>query len=164
MATDSKTGQAIFGGGAGPSGLRNQAAYMVAGHPYMTGSANLDNNRVHQVSFPYVTKSVTVINNNSDAGEDIRVHMQSGSGVTITESYDKGGLGTIANTADVIEGNHFVTVAAGNSLTLDVKCKNIFVSNGSGTNNLSYQLFAELTYIATSSMPHLTGSGITAHL
>jgi hypothetical protein len=160
MVTDAKTGQGIFSGGHS-LGLRNVGSYQVSGHPYMTGSADLDEDRVHQVSFPFITKSVTVINNNSNSGEDLRVHMQSGSLVTITETYDKGGFGTISDGDDVIAGNHFITVAAGKALTLDVKCKNIFISNGTSNDNLTWELFAELTYIATGSMPHLTGSGIT---
>ena len=148
--------------GVGRIGLRNVGSYQVAGHPYVTGSTNLDNNTVHLISFPYVSKSITVINNNANSGEDIRVHFQSGSGVTITAQAFGGGAGTIANGCDVIKTNHFLTVPAGNgSVTLDVKCAEFYISNGSGTANLTYQVFAELTGIPTSSMYHLTGSGIT---
>ena len=161
MARDPNTGQLIYHG-APRVGLKNVGSYQVAGHPYITGSLNLDNNTVHQVSFPYVSKSITVINNNTNDGEDVRVHFQSGSGVTITAQAHGGGAGAIADGCDVIKTNHFITVPAGNgSVTMDVKCAQFFISNGSGTANLKYQVFAELTGIPTGSMYHLTGSGIT---
>ncbi len=160
MVTDSKTGQPIFQA-SGRSGLRNQAAWLSAGHPYITGSVStLAENRVDQISFPYVTKSITVINKNSSSGESLRVHFQSGYGVTISESTDGGGRAAIADTCDVITGKHFVTLPANESVTFDVKCSKMYISNGQAT-AVSYEVFAELTYIATSSMPHLTGSGIT---
>jgi hypothetical protein len=147
---------------SGRVGLRNVGSYQVAGHPYITGSTNLDNNTVHLISFPYVSKAVTVINNNSNSGEDIRVHFQSGSGVTIAAQAYGGGAGAINASADVIKFNHYVTVPAGNgSVTFDVKCSKFYISNGSGTADLKYQVFAELTGIPTGSMYHLTGSGIT---
>ena len=148
--------------GVGRLGLRNVGSYQVAGHPYVTGSTNLDNNTVHLISLPYVSKSITVINKSANSGEDIRVHFQSGSQVSITAQLNGGGAGTISDGVDVIKGNHFITVPAGDgSVTLDVKCATFFISNGSGTANLSYQVFAELTGIPTGSMYHLTGSGIT---
>ena len=158
MPTDTNTGQSIYAGSP-RSGLRNVGSYQVSGHPFISGSDNLDNNKVHMVQFPYVTKSVTVIN--TSATRPIRVHLQSGSATAVTVPGDTGAQ-TIADTGDVIANFNYITVQAGYSaLTLDVKCKEVFISNGSGASNLSYQVFAELTYIPTSSMPHLTGSGIT---
>ena len=146
----------------GRVGLRNVGSYQVAGHPYVTGSLNLDNNTVHLISFPYVSKSITVINSNSNSGEDIRVHFQSGSQVSITAQLNGGGAGSISDGVDVIKANHFITVPAGyGSVTLDVKCAKFYISNGSGTADLKYQVFAELTGIPTGSMYHLTGSGVT---
>tara|TARA_Y100000817_G_C16817376_1_gene527200 strand:+ start:338 stop:802 length:465 start_codon:yes stop_codon:yes gene_type:complete len=142
-------------------GLRNVGSYQISGHPFITGSTDLDNNKVHMVEFPYVCKSFTVINNNSNSGEDIRIHFQSGSETAVGRP---GALGaqTIASTDDVIAGLHFITIPAGNSsLTMDARCNAIYISNGSGTNNLTYQVFAELTTIPIGSMYHLTGSGIT---
>ena len=40
-------------------GLRNVGSYQVSGWPYTTGSAVADTAR-YKVSFPYVTKSITV--------------------------------------------------------------------------------------------------------
>ena len=143
-------------------GLRNVGSYQVSGHPFVTGSDNLDHNKVHMVNIPYGCKSFTVINTNSTSGEDIRVHFMSGSAVTTISTPGDTGAQTIADTSDVIANFHYVTIPAGNSaLTMNVKCKRFFISNGSGTNNLKYQVFAELTNVATGSMYKLTGSGIT---
>ena len=142
-------------------GLRNVGSYQVSGHPFITGSTNLDNGKVHAVFFPFVCKSFTVINNNSNSGEDLFVHFESGSATAVTAPGDTGAQDILA-TDDVIAGFHYVTVPAGNSsVTLDTRCKKIYISNRSGTNNLKYQVFAELTTINTGRMYHLTGSGIT---
>tara|TARA_A100001515_G_scaffold123663_1_gene107635 strand:- start:328 stop:771 length:444 start_codon:yes stop_codon:yes gene_type:complete len=139
------------------AGLRNVGSYQVAGHPWITGSSDLDNNKVQMLEFPYVTKSFTVINTNTSG--DLRVHFHSGS-----TACSAAGVSTdIADTDPVIAKFHFITVPAGNgSVTFDVKCKRAFVSNGSGTNNLKYEVFAELTGINTDNMYHLTGSGHTS--
>jgi len=144
------------------AGLRNVGSYQVSGTPWVTGSATLDDDKVHRISFPYVTKSITVINPNSTSGHDIRLHFQSGSGVTAHTADGETGAQIIADSADVIANNHYSTIPPGNgSVTLNVKCAKIYISNGSGTSSLDYQVFAELTQIPTGSMYALTGSGIT---
>ena len=162
MATDPKTNQAIFHGST-RVGLRNVGSYQVSGHPFITGSTNLDDNKVHMVEFPYISKSFTVINNNSNSGEDIYVHFQSGSQDAITVPGESGAKAVNDSQAhDVISGYHYITVPAGyDSITFETKVKNFFISNASGVANLKYEVFAELTNIATQSMYHLTGSGIT---
>ena len=162
MAVDAKTGQPIFPGSTSV-GLRNVGSYQVSGQPFITGSENLDAGTVHLVQFEKVAKSFTVINNNSNAGEDIRVHFNSGSGVTAVTVPGDVGKQTIAAGADVYSGFHYITIPAGNgSMTFDVKCKKFYISNPPGaTNNLKYQVLAELTNIPSSRMYHLTGSGIT---
>ena len=143
------------------NGLRNVGSYQISGHPFITGSGNLDNNKVHKVEFPYVCKSFTVINTNSNSGEDIRVHFESGSATPVGFPGESGAQ-TIASTDDVIAGRHYITVPAGNaSVTMNHRCKKIYISNGSGTDDLSYEVFAELTLINRDSMYELTGSGIT---
>tara|TARA_R110002110_G_scaffold217067_1_gene431077 strand:- start:487 stop:1038 length:552 start_codon:yes stop_codon:yes gene_type:complete len=148
-------------------GLRNVGSYQVSGHPFITGSTNLDDGKVHMVKFPYVSKGFTVINVNTTAGEDLRVHFQSGSSLAatpITKPGDFDGTGgtTIAAADDVIIGLHFITVPAGfASVTFDVKCSKFYISNGSGTDDLAYQVMADLTNVSTARMYSLTGSGVT---
>ena len=142
-------------------GLRNVGSYQVSGTPWITGSANLDDGKVHMVEFPTVPKSFTVINNNSDSGYDIRVHFQSGSAAAVTVPGEHGAQ-TSRATDDVIAGHHYITVTTGySSVTFDTKCQRVYISNGSGNNNLKYQVLAELTNIPIDQMYHLTGSGIT---
>ena len=142
-------------------GLRNVGSYQISGTPWITGSADLDDGKVHMIELPFVSKSITVINTNATSGDDLRIHFQSGSATAVTFPGSSGAQ-TIAAADDVIAHNHFITVPPGNSsLTLDVKCSKFYISQNSSNNNLKYQVFAELTQIPTSSMYHLTGSGIS---
>ena len=143
------------------AGLRNVGSYQIAGHPFITGSTNLDNNKVHMIEFPYVCRSFTVVNISTPSTAELRVHFQSGSTTAVTGPGDSNAQ-TIADTGDVIAGNHFIYVGPGSgSVTMNVRCSKIYISNGSGTNDIHYQVFAELTTIPTGSMYKLTGSGIT---
>lgn len=161
MATDLKTGQAIFTG-APSTGLRNVGSYQVAGHPFITGSSTLGQNQVQMVEFPYVAKSFTVINIETVAGNDIRVHFQSGSTMSAITKPGEDGTATIADTDNVIAGFHYVTVPAGHgALTFDSKCSRVYISQNADNSDFKYQVFAELTNIPTRRMYHLTGSGIT---
>ena len=137
-------------------GLRQVGAYQVSGHPFITGSADLDDDRVQMVEFPYVSRSFTVINTSTTGS--LRVHFQSGS----TAAPVAGVSYAISDDDDVIKQLHYISVPAGNgSVTMDVKCRKLYISNGSSIANLTYQVFAELTGIPKGNMYHLTGSGIT---
>ena len=142
------------------AGLRNVGSYQVSGVPYMTGSGyeGIAASKIHMQQFPYVTKSITVIN----AGTvDLYVHFQSGSGVAAFTKVGVAGEKSYSGTSDVISGYHYIAVPANSgSVTFDVKCKEVFISNPRGSAG-GYQIFAELTQVPTSSMFHLTGSGIT---
>lgn len=159
---DSITGQPI-NTGAPATGLRSVGAYQVSGHPFITGSANLDAAKCHMIEFDYVSKSFTVINTNTDAADVIRVHFVSGSGTTEITVPGEAGTKAIADASDVINNYHFITVPAGNgSVTFDTRCKRFYISNrAAGNANLSYEVMAELTTIPAGRMFELTGSGIT---
>ena len=122
-------------------GLRNVGSYQVSGHPYITGSANMGSaDTEHKVSFPYVTKNVTVIA--SGSAPVIKIHFNSDSA------------------GDVLNGNHFITLnSVEDSITFDVKCKEIYLTNINATSG--FQLYASLTNVETSHMYTLTGSGLT---
>ena len=153
MATDAN-GNTIFGRYS--VGLHNVGSYQSSGKPFITGSTLSAIDTVHMIEFPSVSKSFTVIN--TDASNAIRVHFQTGSGAAVTVP-GLTGEQPILGTADVIALKHFVTIAYGSSLTMDVKCKKFYVSAPDAA--ASYQVFAELTNIPTDRMYHLTGSGIT---
>jgi|TARA_R110002096_G_scaffold1500_1_gene7840 hypothetical protein len=157
MAVDAKTGQPIFG--RYNVGLHNVGSYQSSGKPFITGSAHSDANTVHMVEFPSVCKSFTVINTTDGTAGDIRVHFQSGSVAQVFTEPGLAGEKTIANTDDVILNFNFITVQEGASVTMDVKCKQFYISTEAA--DTSYQVFAELTNIPTDRMYHLTGSGIT---
>ena len=126
------------------AGLGNVGSYQVSGIPYITGSTDIDNGQEQSFSFPYVTKSITVINNSA---VDLRIHFNSTSS---------------AGGAQVITGLHYITLTENrDSITFNVKCKEIYISNASGASNGSYEVIAELTSIETGNMYALTGSGLT---
>lgn len=126
-------------------GLRSQGAYQVSGHPYVTGS-RIRNGGVgpteHTVSFPYVTKKVTIRNIRTTGTKNLRVRLVS----------------TASQTGD----EHYVTVAVNSSVTLDIKCKELYLTGYDPTlNDYRYEVYASLTNIPTTSMYALTGSGIS---
>ena len=126
------------------AGLGHVGSYQVSGIPWITGSTDIDNGQEHKISFPYVAKSVTIINKSA---VDLRIHFNS-------TSSDGG--------AQVITGLHFITLTEDrDSISFNVKCKEIYISNGSGDANGSYEVVAELTSIETTNMYALTGSGLT---
>jgi hypothetical protein len=145
-------------------GLRSVGSYQVSGTPWVTGSATvteLATGKTIRFSLPYVTKSFTVINTGV---EDLRVHLSAGNNTSAISS--DGGAGVTnsnVGTDDVQSKHHYITVQANNgSVTMDVKCKEIYLSNHSGgSTGTGYEIFAELTNIPTGSMFALTGSGIT---
>ena len=139
------------------AGLRNVGSYQISGHPFISGST-IGANKCHMIEFPYVCRSMTVIN--TGTAQDMRIHFQSGSTTTAISIPGAVGEQTInSSTADVILNLNFITVPKGNgAMTLDVKTKNVYLSSVGGT---TYEIFAELTSIPTAHMYHLTGSGIT---
>ena len=97
------------------TGLRNVGSYQVSGHPYITGSKDMAAAETEaKVQFPFVTKSVTVINSGSvPAGAaEIRVHFNSNAD------------------GAVFEGAHYISLnSLEDSFTFDVKCKEIYITN-----------------------------------
>jgi len=143
MATDTKTGQAIFHG-ATSSGLRNVGSYQVSGHPFITGSV-LTANQQHTISFPYVTKKVTVIASGSIT-EHIRVHFHATASANRVGDHPNGTFISLDTHED--------------SMEFDVKCKEMYISTPAGASG-GYRLYASLTTIPTQSMFALSGSGVT---
>ena len=145
--------------GAPSVGLSNVGSYQAAGYPFITGSQNLDDGKVHMVEVPYVAKKVRVVNVSAVA-KNIQVHFQSGSATAVTVPGEAGAQ-TITAGCDVLEGLHFMSIPQNTSLELTAKFTKLYISNTSGTDDLRYQVLAELTNIPKRRMPHLTGSGIT---
>jgi hypothetical protein len=121
-------------------GVNNVGSYQVSGRPFQAGGAVADGvaNEV-MVEFPAVAKSITIVNRTANT---IRVHFAS------------------AVTYPGVYANHRYTQVVGNNaaITLDNKCRRIWISNVSGVAG-AYELFAELTGIVQDYAP--TGVGIT---
>ncbi len=144
-------------------GLSNVGSYQVAGHPFITGSRNLLNTKVHMVEFPYVSSQFTVINQTPTSEHYIRVHFSSGSGIdNPVTSPGAGGAQTFSKDSDVYRGDHWVTLSgSGDSVTFHSKCTKFYISNIDHGGTCAYQVIADLTNIPAARMYHLTGSGIT---
>jgi hypothetical protein len=133
------------------AGIGSVGSYQVSGVPWITGSGanGLAVGAEDKITFPSVAKSVMVQLHDSNS-DVIHVHFNS--------SGSNGG---------VWEGNHFFPLTTDeSSITFNVKCKEIWVSNpptgngGSGSPS-GYRVVAELTGISPNEMFILTGSGLT---
>ena len=127
-------------------GLRHMGAYQVSGYPYLRtytlGNTAGSGVSEQKLEFLNVTKQIVITNSETSTNRDLRVHFVS-----------------TGSTANVIANKHFYDVPNNTSLTLDVKCKEIYFSNASG-GNITFSVFASQTHVKTGSMYELTGSGI----
>ena len=127
------------------AGLQNVGSYQVGGTPYLTGTILVGtdpNNGEVKIEFPKVTKNVLVVN--TSASVPIRVHFNSSA------------------TPNVISGHHYFTLEdKKDSISLNSKCKEIYISLESAGIDGSFELVADLTGIEAKEMFELTGSGLT---
>ena len=108
-------------------GLNNVGSYQVAGTPYLTASSLTE--EVKTISFPRVTKNIIIHNTGSGGSANLHFYFVSSPSVKLTLPADK-------------------------KMSIDVKCKELYVSASSGT---GFQLCAELTNIPAARMFSLTG-------
>tara|TARA_Y100000114_G_scaffold98049_1_gene91229 strand:- start:12261 stop:12632 length:372 start_codon:yes stop_codon:yes gene_type:complete len=114
-------------------GLYHAGAYIASGRPFgATGSLTSES---EIITFPHVTKEVTVLNRHG-AGS-LYVYFHTGSATS----------------------NKFL-ITAGNQQTFPVKSDKIILSASQGV-TATYTLYASLTGITSSYMYSLTGSGVT---
>jgi hypothetical protein len=127
------------------AGLHNVGSYQVGGTPFLTGTVVLGagpNNGEVKVSFPSVTKNVLIVN--TSASVPIKVHFNT---VTV---------------GNVVGGHHYFTLEdKKDSVTLNSKCREIYISLVSPGTDGSFEMVADLTGIAAGEMFPLTGSGLT---
>ena len=142
MATDN-TGRNIYRG-APAAGINNVGSYQAAGIPFITGSI-LTSGDQHTISFPYVTKKVTVIASGSIT-EHIRVHFHPTGSQNRVGDHPNGTFISLDSHEDAME--------------FDVRCKEIYMSAPAGASG-GYRIYASLTGIPTGSMFALSGSGVT---
>ena len=127
------------------SGISSAGAYQVSGVPYVSGSAAVipgTNNASWQVSFPYITKWITIENKGSNA---LRI------------GFSDNGVRGITN--DTPKENYFVLAAPGDNglsrITLDLRVKDIFLATDHATQTTTAQIVAGVTMIPTE---ELTGA------
>jgi len=128
----SPDGTKYFNGYYGKSpGLGSVGAYQVAGTPYLT-SSQVGAGAEVQLTFPALPRSITIIN--KDAQNDpllVRFASQA------TDA-----------------GQHYITLDSQNSsVTLNVRTRSIFLEATGAA--VDYELFAELTGIATNLVPDM---------
>ena len=139
------------------TGLRNAGSYQVAGHPYMSGSvttATKGSNVNGHFVFPYVTKKITISNDDTNAGRDLIISFS-----PFLDS-QKSNYG-YSNSAS--GSGNWLYLKQGASLELDVKCKEIFFAPATN-NQTSGSIYAELTNIPTTRMYSLDGLEGTSYV
>jgi hypothetical protein len=124
------------------AGLQNVGSYQVGGTPYLTGSTLDGGGTETKIEFPNVTKNILVVN--TSASVPIRVHFNS------------------LSDGNVDGGHHYFTLEdKKDNVTLNSKCKEIYLSVLSPGADGSFELVADLTGIKAKEMFALTGSGLT---
>ena len=126
-------------------GLNHVGAYQVSGVPFITGSiATLTStNDDLRFQFSSVTKSITFKNNH--ASQAVNVH------------FAPWAAGDYGYTYGASTNSNYIEVDGGHSVTLQVKCKEVFISSTTNSQTLDFEIIAELTNIPTDRMFSLDG-------
>ncbi len=141
MATDPKTGQQIFGGSYGV-GFNNVGSYQASAKPYIktelvVPASSSDASTALEVSFPKVTKFITV-RNDGTSSEEIRL------------AFASGGLG--ANKDGNTSGNNYIKIAQSASFSADFRITKLYLmSEDAHTPNAT--VVAGLTQIDNARLP-----------
>ena len=137
-------------------GINDVGSFQVSGIPYITGSAALATgfDKEQRISFPAVTKQITIKNTSSATAANLIVSFSSAKA---------------AGDRDTSNGKHFITLFSPantttqgkqSEITLDAKVKELFIrADGAAC---TWELYASLTGIMSANMPILSGSGINA--
>ena len=129
----------------GSPGTRSTGAYMIGARPFIAGGT-IDAGDTVKVSFPYVSRAITVINKDADS-HIMRIHF--------SNTNDDGN----AANPGWKNGLHYITLDAKNqSMTFNVRAKEIYLSAADDANDVTFEIFAELTDIAAGRM-HTYDSG-----
>tara|TARA_R110002074_G_scaffold258337_1_gene430907 strand:+ start:387 stop:845 length:459 start_codon:yes stop_codon:yes gene_type:complete len=143
MATDPKTGQNIFGGSYGV-GFNNVGSYQASARPWVASelvvpASSSDASTALEISFPKVTKFVTIRNDGSSSAEEIRI------------AFASGGLGTLKHAGST---NNYIKIAQSSSFSADFRVTKLYLmSEDAHTPNAT--VIAGLTQINAS---HLSNS------
>ena len=127
-------------------GIGNTGAYMLPGYPYLTGTFVGAGEEV-KVSFPAVTKKITVIRHTSNSSGPVRISFRAPS-----------------HSANVTGSYHYIELDSDeDSFDFNVRAGEIYLSREAGSvgGNVHCRVYAELTNIGSDQMGPLTGSGVT---
>jgi len=146
-------------------GIHNVGSYQMSGWPWITGSG-IKAGATKKISFPMVTKSITIIASGTARGvsdgstmlADLRIHFAPTSSTWGSSTVDE----VHPRSNKVLSGHHYISLYGhGDSWSSNVKCKEVYISvpalAGAGG---GFELFAEMTNIPASQMYPLTGSGV----
>ena len=139
-------------------------AYQTSGTPFVTSSAATGKNEGPvRVQFPYVTKTITV--QNLDDTNGLRVAFTKSGSWAVGETV--GGSGHVKPegnwTLEAYQGNNFFTLPGTDPMakvTLDVRCKEVYLMSDHATQDVEFSLYAGLTGISTMQFPVLTASNL----
>lgn len=154
-------------------GLKNQLgqganyvpAYQAAGTPYLTSSiAAGKNSGPTKVAFPFVTKVLTIQNLDNDT--NLRVSFSTSGSYKVGETVVGGKVKPSATTVNPQGDNFFIlpalgttnTIAGCSQVTLDVRCKEVYLMSDHASNTVQYSVYAGLTGISRDQFPELTAS------
>lgn len=190
MATDAKTGQAIYSGVPGV-GLHNVGSYQASGTPWITGSAltaEITSGSIVTYNFPRVASSITVqavpdntFGNTRDNTDTVLIFFgesrtSAGTLKVGSDCFNNDPASArftedaTARPAAISQGHiyclYYMTGSnsSGGSFTTNIKTDHINIATAAGSVAVtaSYQIFAELTNIPASRMPtdYISGSGV----
>ena len=128
------------------AGLNHVGSYQVSGRPFIQQlSLTTDANESQRVQFPKVTKNIIVRTTSTHA---VRIHFAPYVvDLAVFPDY----------TDDASTGNNFITLSGSGQISLDVKCKEIFISAPLGVTSDVVEVYAELTTIPAERMFSLDG-------
>ena len=144
--------------GQGPNWV---GSYQTAGTPYVT-SSNAGGQDVgpNRIKFPYVTKTLTIRNHGA---VDLRVAFSMSGSFAVGETFPAGGTKPHSSATNDQGSNFFILPAiaaaeAPSQITLDARCKEIYLMSAHGSTETAYSLYAGLTGISPDQFPVLTAS------
>jgi hypothetical protein len=134
---------------AAASGLGNSAAYQVGGVPYVTASITTAvlGGAPYELTFPNVTKFVTITNTNTGANVPLRVGF---SALGITGSVEAGASAPPPDGAS----DHYFTLDNGESYTGEWRVSRLYFLSGLEASATTLSVIAGLTGIPSGDLPY----------
>lgn len=130
-------------------GLHHVGSYQVSGKPYLSGAVGVASTTSTRFQFLTVSKSIKV--KNTGATNDLYLAFAPSGSSEFPDDYATGSGDT----------QNYLVIVPGSEITLNVKCREIFVYSATSTTDVS--VYAELTHIPFERMFSLDGlEGVTS--